>query len=378
VITDWKGEYFDTVNLDLSRLPVLVRNDKDIDFNWGTNAPAAGLPADGFSVRWTRRISFEEAVYRFTLRVDDGAILYIDDKIVIDAWKDGAVREVYAEYPVSSGEHDVRVEYYDRTSNAQIHFSYEKIGAYMPDWKGEYYTNPNLSGKPELVQNEGQLSFDWGLGSVAAGLPVDSWSARWTRTVEFVEAIYRFHVVCDDGARLYVDDALVVDAWQDGSTREITANVTLAAGRHKVRVEYYDRTGPAVMRLSWEALAQPVYPDWKAEYYGTMDLSGKPRVVRNDVNVNFYWGAGAPAAGLPADRFSVRWSRWAYFAAGTYTFHAQADNGIRVYLDGKLVIDGWYSNGKDILTAAVNLNGSHHVVVEYYDNGGAALARLWW
>ena len=126
VVHDWKGEYFDTLDLGLSRLPVLVRNDKDIDFDWGRDAPAAGLPADGFSVRWTRRISFDEGTYHFTLRVDDGAILYIDDEMVIDAWKDGPARDVYAEYALAGGEHTVRIEYYDRGGLAQIRFWYEK------------------------------------------------------------------------------------------------------------------------------------------------------------------------------------------------------------------------------------------------------------
>lgn len=378
VITEWMGEYFDTMDLDLVRLPVLVRNDTKVDFDWNDGAPAAGLPADAFSVRWSRRLAFAEGDYRFHLLVDDGAILYIDDKIVVDAWKDGALREVYAEYALAGGDHDVRVEYYDQAGHAQVRFWYERIGAYMPDWKGEYYTNPDLGGTPILVQNEGQVNFDWGLGSAAAGLPVDAWSARWSRTLSFSGAAYRFHILVNDGARLYIDDTLVLNAWQDGNTREITANVVLAEGNHKVRLEFYERTGEARIRLWWEVLPPADFPDWKGEYYTNMELSGRPALVQNEGQVDFAWGLGAAAAGLPVDRWSARWSRWVNFAAGTYIFYAQADNGIRVYLDGTLIIDGWYSNGQELLSYTESLEGPHRLVVEYYENGGGALARVWW
>jgi hypothetical protein len=378
VITEWMGEYFDTMELDLVRLPVLVRNDSRIEFNWYDGAPAAGLPADAFSIRWTRRLALVEGTYRFYLRVDDGAILYIDDRIVIDTWKDGAPREVYAEYALSGGEHDVRVEYYDRAGDAQVRFWYEQVGATMPDWKGEYYANVTLSGIPVLVQNEGRVDFDWGLGPAAAGLPVDNWSARWSRTLHGAGAAYRFHVLVNDGARLYIDDTLVLDAWQDGGTREITANVTLGAGNHRVRLEFYERTGEAAARLWWEILPPANFPDWKGEYFGNMELSGRPALVQNEGQVDFDWGQGSAGAGLPVDAWSARWSRWVNFTAGTYTLYAQADNGIRVYLDGTLVIDGWYSNGQEVLSYTRSLEGPHRLVVEYYDNGGSALARFWW
>src|SRR5829696_5877833 len=83
----WRGEYFN--NATLSGTPVLTRADPDINFRWGTGSPGAGIPNDRFSVRWTRYVYFpDDGVYRFTLTSDDGARLFIDDQMAIEAWYD--------------------------------------------------------------------------------------------------------------------------------------------------------------------------------------------------------------------------------------------------------------------------------------------------
>ncbi len=371
----WRGEYY--ANRDLVGAPALVRQDALLDFNWGLGAPAAGLPNDSFSVRWTRVLFFKAGVYRFRVVVDDGVRLYLDNVLVIDAWTDGARREVTGNLSVGEGEHSLRLEYYDRAGEACIQATWDRLSAF-PDWKGEYWTNPGLRGAPILVQNEGRIDFDWGLGSAAAGLPVDNWSARWTRTLLFEAGTYRFHILVDDGARLWLDNQLILDEWRDGTAREITADYSLSRGEHTLRAEFYEHSENAQMRLWWEKLPAPSYPHWKGEYWANMDLSGSPRIVRDEPSIDFDWGLGAPAAGLPADKFSARWERWVDFEAGVYLLYAQADNGIRVYLDGKLVIDAWYSNGQEVHMIDQALGGTHHLVVEYYDNGGAALARFWW
>jgi digeranylgeranylglycerophospholipid reductase len=56
----------------------------------------------------------------------------------------------------------------------------------------------------------------------------------------------------DDGVRLWVDDRLFVDQWQD-QTAPYSADVSLTQGYHRVRLEYYERGGAAAMRLNWAA-----------------------------------------------------------------------------------------------------------------------------
>jgi PKD repeat protein len=125
VIVDWRGEYYD--NMNLSGAPILVRNDPTINFNWGFGASAASLPADNFSVRWTRTLVFTEGIYRFYAIVDDGLRLYVDDVLVIDSWHEGGWRQVSGERWLSAGNHHLRIEYYEHTGFAAVQGWWEQI-----------------------------------------------------------------------------------------------------------------------------------------------------------------------------------------------------------------------------------------------------------
>jgi hypothetical protein len=373
----WRGEYYG--NRSLTGAPKLTRNDPAIDFSWGRNAPTAELPQDAFSVRWTRVLMFEEGTYRFRAWADDGMRLWVDGALVIDAWKEGAAREITSDRHLSAGNHTVRVEYFEAAGEAQIQVAWEKLAQY-PDWKGEYWSNRKLSGNPALARNDSAIDFQWGLSAPAAGLPADDFSARWTRTAGFDGGQYRFYAVVDDGVRVYVDDILVLDDWRDGERRGVESrDVGLSAGNHSVRVEYYERGGQALIQVWWTKVASPSYPDWKGEYWSNRKLKGNPTLTRNDPSIDFQWGSAGPAAGLPPDDFSARWSRKVTFEAGVYRFHAWTDDGIRVYVDDDLVLDEWHtSNGDQVYMVDLTLRDRQRVVVEYYERGGQALVKFWW
>ena len=247
-------------------------------------------------------------------------------------------------------------------------------------WKGEYFNNRRLGGTPELVRFESLIEFNWKDGSPATVISADNFSARWTVKAEFEAATYRFYLSMDDGARLYIDEKLVLDSWKDGLLREVTAEVALARGAHNLRLEYYERTGNARVSLKWEKVSSPLYPDWKAEYWNNRDLSGSPALVRNDKKVEFNWGVKSPAVGILVDNFSTRWTRNVSFEAGTYHFKARADDGIRIFVDGKLIIDEWHVNdGAQTYSGKIILSGGKHkIVVEYYERTGHALIEVWW
>ena len=369
----WRGEYYP--NLGLTGSPAFLRNDAGISFDWSTAAPGPGMPADNFSVRWTRTLAFDQGLYRFHALVDDGVRLYVDGNLVIDQWQDGPQRELTGDYRMSAANHDVRVEYYERNGSASIRVWWEKITSY-PDWRGAYWANPDLAGDPVLVRNDTNVDFDWGTGAPAGNLPADSFSAQWTRTQNFDMGTYRFHVLVDDGARLYVDEQLIIDDWRDHSLRDDTVDYALTAGAHHIRLDYYERNGGARIKLWWEPVT-PTFSDWMGQYWANQTLSSTPALVRNHKAVDFNWADGAPAYGLPADHFSVRWSRWLTFAPGTWRFWLRADDGVRLYVDGNLVIDQWHdSSGGTQYTADLALTGKHFVAVEYYENGGKAQAQL--
>lgn len=371
----WRGEYFSGVNP--TGAPTLVRNDTAIDFNWGRSAPAVGLPADGFSARWTRAMLFEVGLYRFHAVIDDGVRVYVDDALIIDSWQDGGQREITADRALGAGYHTLRVEYYERSGDARARVWWERLTAY-PNWKGEYWTTRDLQGAPLVVRNDLAIDFGWGSGAPATGIPVDNFSARWTRNADFEGAVYRFHALVDDGVRVWVDDQLVIDSWRDGSLREVTRDVSLTRGSHRVRVEYYERTGDARVRIWWERLSSS-FPDWKGEYWANRNLSGSPALVRNDRAIDFEWWGGSPALGLPADNFSARWTRRVTFDPGVYRFYARTDDGVRIYLNDNRIMNEWHENdGGVVYTVDRTLRGERRVVVEYQERSGNALVEVWW
>jgi hypothetical protein len=124
-------------------------------------------------------------------------------------------------------------------------------GSVSGGWRGEYFTNRDLSGAAALIRTDYSIDFDWGEGVPALSIPADNFSVRWTGATSFEAGTYRFTVVVDDGARLFVDNNLVWSEWEDGGERELNVEVGLSAGSHALKLEFYDHTRDARVRLSW-------------------------------------------------------------------------------------------------------------------------------
>lgn len=119
-------------------------------------------------------------------------------------------------------------------------------------WYAEYFPNRDLSGAPTVVRTDANVDFNWGAGSPDAQIPADYFSARWTQTLHLEEGNYEFTVSADDGVRLFVDGALVINDWRQSAYVTRTGSVELGAGSHTLRLEYFEQTGDAAVRLSWE------------------------------------------------------------------------------------------------------------------------------
>ena len=246
-------------------------------------------------------------------------------------------------------------------------------------WRGEYFARSDLKGTAGFVRNDPVIAFNWGSQSPGSPLGADNFSVRWTGRAEFGQGTFRFKVNVDDGARLWVDDQLVIDSWRDGSYRELTVELPLARGSHDIRLEFYESSGAARIQLSWTKVSSPTFSDWKGEYWANRQLSGAPVLIRNDNAVEFNWGRGAPAVGVPRDEFSARWTRKVEFSPGTYRFTASSDDGLRVYVSDQLIINEWHdSSASQTYTAEVQLSGNRTVKVEYYERAGGAQVQLAW
>jgi len=118
----------------------------------------------------------------------------------------------------------------------------------------------------------------------------------------------------------------------------------------------------------------------RGDYFDGLDF-GELMMTRLDPTVDFNWRDGPPEYPIPQDQFSVRWrGRVRADFSQTYTFYAITSDGVRLWLDGSLLIDRWVDQGPTESSGARTLQAGreYDLVMEYYDNWGDAVARLQW
>ncbi len=119
----------------------------------------------------------------------------------------------------------------------------------------------------------------------------------------------------------------------------------------------------------------------KGEYFANQDLQGAPAVVRTDAKVSFMWSGGSPDPKIPHDHFSARWTgKLAPPVTGDYQLGTTSDDGSRIFLDGKLVVDSWRDHAMESATARLHLEAGkqYDLRVEFYQNTGDAGMILGW
>ena len=119
----WRAEYF--ANRWLTEASVLVREDTDINFSWGVGSPGSVVPADDFSARWQRYVSYTPGHYRFTVSSDAGTRLWVDDRLLVDQWHDRGGTYT-ADLDLAAGYHQVRLEYLHHSGNASVQLVWER------------------------------------------------------------------------------------------------------------------------------------------------------------------------------------------------------------------------------------------------------------
>jgi hypothetical protein len=167
----------------------------------------------------------------------------------------------------------------------------------------------------------------------------------------------------------------------------------MAGQRYDILLEYYEKTNGAVAKLNWQTpgttsfVAIPLTQLFAtpqgllAQYFGNLTLAGSPTLTRTE-SINFDWGTGAPAATVSTDNFSVRWSgHLDVSAGGNYTFQTTSDDGVRLWVNGALVIDNWTvhaatTNGSPPI--ALKAGSFYDIKLEYFEAQNGAVAKLGW
>ncbi|NMO15065.1 hypothetical protein HPC49_08260 [Pyxidicoccus fallax] len=314
----------------------------------------------------------------------------------------------------------------------------------QPGLAARFFPNLRMTGVP-VLRYLSTVDVNHGTGAPVPGIPADMFGARIEGSVTpAYSQTYTFRTTATGGVRLWVNGQLVVDDWMEpGSTaRQNAGSIRLSAGiPASLVVEYFDGDAASSLLLRWESPSQPVqtvpasrlqtsmrdlprplgahcssnaqcrsarcsvypvgnvtiwnegdsvctpevfegYPGVKAEYF-THEFLYNRVVVREESAINHDWGTAAPAPGVPADRWSARWSGTLTApATGTYTLRTNTKDGVRLWLDGTLLLDNWMhvDEGGQTLSTTVSMTaGSRHdLVMEYLEAYGTAHAQLAW
>ena len=140
--------------------------------------------------------------------------------------------------------------------------------------------------------------------------------------------------------------------------------------------------GEAVVSVPASALTlNGTDPGLKAEYFNNQELRGPAVTVRTDARIDFDWGRYHPTPELTGNNFSVRWTgKLTPPESGNYTLGFTADDGARLYVDGKLLVDAWSSNPTKTVTKEIALEGgrSYDLRMEYFQYHRENIAKLIW
>jgi glucose/arabinose dehydrogenase/mono/diheme cytochrome c family protein/regulation of enolase protein 1 (concanavalin A-like superfamily) len=118
----------------------------------------------------------------------------------------------------------------------------------------------------------------------------------------------------------------------------------------------------------------------RGEYYNSTNFTNLAS-IRADSTVNFDWVNGSPAPSVNTDNFSVRWSgKISPRYSEVHTFRTNTDDGVRLWVNGQLIIDHWVPQSATSWTGTIALvaNESYDIVMEYYEAGATASAKLYW
>ena len=141
--------------------------------------------------------------------------------------------------------------------------------------------------------------------------------------------------------------------------------------------DFIDLSTPVLFTTKEEGV-----PGLTGEYFANRDLDGSPAVTRTDAGVNFSWNSGSPAAGIPAENWSARWTGiLTPLKSGEYTVTIYADDGCRLYVDDKIVVDHWaLDSGNEAHTGKIDFIAGHpyRFHVEYFQGRANDQIHMSW
>lgn len=429
------GCYFS--NISLSGSPSLVRTDPQINFDWGGNPPDRSVSRGAFSVLWQGNFIFAQGPYTFTAVTSDGMRLYIDGNVVLNQWNDQRPSTYTIQQTLTQGVHEITVQYYDVTGTSVAHLTWQGAVPVVQSPSILSFTaapSSVVAGQPSTltwsVNGASVIAIDNGVGTVTGAtsipvLPTQTTAYTLTATNSAGASTAKLTVTVGSLADTQSPTVPVLtSAVAKGSTE---VDLTWLTSVDNVAVAGYQilRNGNAIGSVSASTLSyadtgiiagasltysikaydaagnysaagnaiQVTIPTAPAPggscpvaldaftgcYFSNVTLSGEPALVRTDPQINFDWGGNPPDRSVARGSFSVQWRGNFEFARGIYTFSTLTSDGMRLYIDGALILDHWNDQAATQYTVSQTLSqGSHVIMVQYYEESGLSTAHVSW
>ena len=267
---------------------------------------------------------------------------------------------------------------------------------------GRFYQGRDYAGEPILTRFDDGLSFNWTGARPVAG----PFSVQWEGYIWIAQSgSYTFTTESDDGSWVFINEALVVDNGGAHRLRRGSGRIKLTKGNHRIRVNYFDAGGEAVLRITWQPPgreegpipANVLYsigerktlsPKLELEgktasglwgrYYRGVGFGGEIFLNRADTSFSFRWDREEDKP--HSSPFSIEWEGFLLVQEeGEYTFTTESDDGSWVYLNEELIVDNGGTHAVRRASGQARLTpGYHYLRIRYFDSGGGAIFRLLW
>ena len=168
----------------------------------------------------------------------------------------------------------------------------------------------------------------------------------------------------------------ILDGLRQRVSQLYTANPNPQTG--PIRITY--AAGPGRREHDWTVIPAE-YLKLTGEYFNNLTLTGPPTITRTDPAINFQWTLSTPAQGLGHDFYSIRWTGTLHAPkTGNYHIGLDGNDGFRLYLDGKLLIDNWEKRTYSTILKEVTLEQGrdYPIRIEFFEPVGNAHLKLIW